>query len=373
VQQRHRKYRCQQWILFFCILIWITESSAQESLSSGGYVGLKAGMTEHKHSCAEAAVECDRSGTGLGIFAGYDFDSRYALELSVAEIGESSAEYADLNLEAALSAADLSIKYSRQLYGNSLWFAKLGVAYWQGEVEGWGVKLDDSGFRPALGLGSELLLSRRFSARIEYQYFSDLGNNEMGHTDSHVLNLGIVWHFAARKPGFEAATPVSAEPVHMSSPPPPASSPPTPVLPSVTEEEIAATVDTAAESKPTIVINDQIARPLFKADSTVLQNTRALEPVAIHLIRQPDLLVRIVTHTDDAGSNEHNKQLSQKRAETVAAFLRWQGVAAERITAEGRGEDMPVADSSDYTGRARNRRVEFFFTDTQIRRKPEGE
>lgn len=366
MQQKHRENSCQQWIFFFFILTCIAESSAQEPVSSGGYLGLKAGTTEHKHACAATTLECDRSGTGYGIFGGYDFNSRYALELSVAEIGESSAEYADVNLEAKLSAVDLSLKYSRQLYGNSRWFAKLGAAYWQGEVEGWGVKLDDSGFRPTLGLGSELLFSNRFSARLEYQYFSDLGNKEMGHTDPHFLNLGITWYFAARERSGETSAPKTAQPVSIAASPSRKSSSPTlapPVIEDVTPEPITPDV----EAIPSVVIDDQIPRPLFKADSTVLQDARVLEPVAIQLIRNPHLLVHIVAHTDDEGSSEYNKQLSQSRAETVAEYLRWQGVAAERITVSGKGEDKPVAGNSDHAGRSRNRRVEFFFTDSQTR------
>lgn len=372
MQQKHLNNRFQQWIFFCCILICIADSSAQEPVSSGGYLGLKAGITEHKHSCAAAVLECDRSGAGYGIFGGYDFNSRYALELSVAEIGESSVEYADVNLEAKLSAVDLSLKYSRHLYGNSRWFAKLGAAYWQGEVEGWDVKLDDSGFRPTLGLGSELLFSNRFSARLEYQYFSDLGNKEMGHTDPHFLNLGITWYFAAHQRTEQNPTSEAAQPVSIAASSPRKSSSPalaTPVIDDVTPEPISL-LD--AEATPSVVIDDQIPRPLFKADSTVLQDARVLEPVAIQLIRNPHLLVHIVAHTDDEGSSDYNRQLSQSRAETVAEYLRWQGVAAERITVLGRGEEKPVAGNNDHAGRSRNRRVEFFFTDSQARLKSEG-
>jgi len=315
-------------------------------------------------------LECDRKGSGYGIFGGYDFSPRYALELSHAEIGESSAKYNAVNLEAALSVTDLSLKYSRGLFGNSRWFAKLGVAYWRGEVEGWDVKLDDAGVRPSFALGMDWPFSQRFSARLEYQFLSDIGNDAMGRTDPHFLNLGITWHFSARDRGVETFTPASAEPVPLSSSPSRTSS--TPASAPVAEVVVPAVVDADAEYIQPIIINDQIPRPLFRADSTVLQDARVLEPVAMHLMRYPNLLVRVVAHTDDGGSSEYNKQLSRRRAETVAEYLRWQGVAAERITTDGRGEDQPIADNSDHAGRALNRRVEFLFTDAQIRHTSEG-
>ena len=50
--------------------------------------------------------------------------------------------------------------------------------------------------------------------------------------------------------------------------------------------------------------------------------------------------------------------LSQSRAESVAAYLAQQGVAADRLEAVGRGPDEPVADNDTPEGRQQNRRVE---------------
>jgi len=72
------------------------------------------------------------------------------------------------------------------------------------------------------------------------------------------------------------------------------------------------------------------------------------------------LLVLIVGHTDDRGRDAANDQLSLARARSVGKYLEGQGVAANRISVEGRGEHEPsVANDRGY-GRALNRRVEMF-------------
>jgi outer membrane protein OmpA-like peptidoglycan-associated protein len=76
------------------------------------------------------------------------------------------------------------------------------------------------------------------------------------------------------------------------------------------------------------------------------------------VLRNEDRRIRIVGHTDSQGSEEVNQRLSQQRAESVRDHLIAQGVPADRITVEGRGEDEPVADNASPEGRANNRRVE---------------
>lgn len=68
--------------------------------------------------------------------------------------------------------------------------------------------------------------------------------------------------------------------------------------------------------------------------------------------------IRIEGHTDARGSANLNQVLSQRRADAVMAALIGRGVAPARISALGRGAEVPLAGNDSDAGRARNRRVE---------------
>ena len=84
-----------------------------------------------------------------------------------------------------------------------------------------------------------------------------------------------------------------------------------------------------------------------------------LDEIADYLNQRKDLRVQIQGHTDSSGSRSYNQSLSQKRADSVKAYLTGKGVAADRMDTIGYGPDRPIATNKTAKGRAENRRVEF--------------
>ena len=72
----------------------------------------------------------------------------------------------------------------------------------------------------------------------------------------------------------------------------------------------------------------------------------------------PELKVVIEGHTDNSGSAEYNKKLSQQRAEAVKQYMVEKGIEANRLKAKGFGEEKPIASNDTEEGRQKNRRVE---------------
>ena len=92
--------------------------------------------------------------------------------------------------------------------------------------------------------------------------------------------------------------------------------------------------------------------------------TSNLNKLAAFLNEYPDRTVAIEGHTDSTGSESFNMNLSQRRADSVKAYLTGQGIAAYRLNALGKGEGYPVSGNDSATGRQQNRRVEVIIANT---------
>jgi outer membrane protein OmpA-like peptidoglycan-associated protein len=101
---------------------------------------------------------------------------------------------------------------------------------------------------------------------------------------------------------------------------------------------------------------------LFDTDSDRLRPESApvMKMVSQGLEKNPNLKLEIDGYTDSTGNDQHNLDLSQRRAAAVRSVLIGQyGVDAARLTASGFGPAKPVASNDTPDGRAQNRRVEF--------------
>ena len=73
----------------------------------------------------------------------------------------------------------------------------------------------------------------------------------------------------------------------------------------------------------------------------------------------PTLKFSVEGHTDSTGNPASNQTLSEQRSQAIVAKLVEMGIAQDRLTAVGKGQNSPIADNNTDEGRAKNRRVEF--------------
>src|SRR3954463_10094678 len=83
-----------------------------------------------------------------------------------------------------------------------------------------------------------------------------------------------------------------------------------------------------------------------------------LAKVAGILLAYPGLKVQVEGYTDSTGSPEYNQRLSEQRAMTVRDYLVGQGINLNSVTAQGFGQNDPVASNASASGRQQNRRVQ---------------
>lgn len=118
------------------------------------------------------------------------------------------------------------------------------------------------------------------------------------------------------------------------------------------------------ESTPTSLTNGQyVSFPniSFQQNSTDFteDSYAALDSVVSFMSNHPDVKFEIGGHTDSAGAEQLNLDISESRAQAVKDYLVSKGIAARRLSIRGYGESNPIADNSTSEGRALNRRITF--------------
>ncbi|MCI7496242.1 MAG: OmpA family protein [Prevotella sp.] len=94
----------------------------------------------------------------------------------------------------------------------------------------------------------------------------------------------------------------------------------------------------ASISAPVLIDNIFYA---FDKATLLLESKNALDSLILMLNENPNITIELSAHTDYRGAEAYNKKLSQKRAESVVNYLINHGIAADRLTAVGYGEEKP--------------------------------
>ncbi|GAB2655203.1 OmpA family protein [Vibrio panuliri] len=282
------------------------------------YLGLKAGYTWLDDECV-SGISCDDNSGSVGVFGGYEFNDFLALEAGYDYLGKfTGAGLPDDSVGAFTLAPKLSfgITDAIDVYG------KFGGAY-----VNYGDKNDES-FLGAVGL--EFAGSENSSVRLEYQALTDI-NNDIVRAFANTATLGFVYRFGA-----------SEEPEQV-------------VEEEVMVEEVVETVVMTKTFEATLLDTETFA---LNSSKLKPESAAKLDELVQLLNDYPQAQVEIVGHTDSSGAAEYNQQLSEKRAQSVAAVLTESGVDASRITVSGEGEANPIASNETREGRAQNRRVD---------------
>jgi outer membrane protein OmpA-like peptidoglycan-associated protein len=100
----------------------------------------------------------------------------------------------------------------------------------------------------------------------------------------------------------------------------------------------------------------------FDTNSTTIKPgfNSTMDKLADVVVRYDKTTLTIVGHTDNTGTDKYNRDLSQRRALSVAQYFESQKVNPLRLATAGKGESQPVASNSAEAGRQANRRVEIY-------------
>jgi OmpA-OmpF porin, OOP family len=327
-------------------LLAVNTASADDF--AGGYVGGKVGssrsdtsgvLSSSRNSATTYGVEggygWDLGKTNLGVNGFYDSNS----QTNHSPLGQLGSHVYGLGLKLGLPINRL------------MPYAKLGY----GHASGTGAISTFSANSLNGGLGLEYKFAPNWSVAGEWTTISPSNNGTRLNNDN--FSIGVNYYFEPPK-----AAPASA-----------------PVAPAVMSEAPAQVAPPPQPKEAWKIIMEEkpvrIEGANFDFDSARLKPTAdaKLQQVVVFAKQYPDANMVVSGYTDNIGSKAYNLKLSQRRADSVKAYLVKKGVAADRVTTKGYGMEMPVADNKTKAGRAMNRRVEVRYTVREQKRVPATE
>lgn len=180
------------------------------------------------------------------------------------------------------------------------------------------------------GLGFQSVINDRWSFQADVRsVYGFIGSDDFRHDRSNNVYATV---------GFNYALGPSPQPPAPPAPPPVAAAEPAPVAPPPPPPP------PARFEKVTMS-----ATELFEFDSAKLRGEQPkLDDIARVLTENPSLTgITISGHTDRIGSEKYNQTLSEKRAAAAKEYLVGKGIAADRLTTEGKGESQPIVQCND--------------------------
>ncbi|MCT4703285.1 porin OmpA [Enterobacteriaceae bacterium H20N1] len=281
----------------------------------------------------------DKDNVSGGVFGGYQITPWLAVEGGYDYLGNMDihGNHGVPGAKLESQGLQMSLKASYGLTDNWDIYGRAGAMGYRAETKNAGHNKFDTGVRPLAAVGTEYAFNKNWAGRVEYQWVSNVGNsNQIGvSSDVSSVSAGLVYRFGQH----DDAAPIAAEPV-------------------------------AAVAAPEVKTFN------LKSDVLFGYNSAALTPEGHAAIQQmynsPEMQAAknssttVVGYSDRLGSDGYNQQLSAERAQSVADALIAQGMPAQNVRAEGRGESNSVTGNSCDNGLPKSQLINCLAPDRRV-------
>lgn len=366
-------------LLLPLMLSLIFAGSAQADFSDRFYVGIAGGMSfiEPRPNTPDTGYINDESSDAAGkLFIGWDFAERWGVEAYVADLGAAtlkadpaanpqpavangSVDYQTAGVSAVYHVFNTEGSYGMQDRTGLTVFLKAGVGTLNTDSDDLTVEQLES-VQLMLGLGVEKGFDSGLAIRAEYEGYDE---------DAQLASVGVLWRFGGGSDRSsipqsqkvdQPVVPVAPLPEMPQAVPVPDPDADFDGVPDGIDACPSSPAGSSVDSTGCSLFNGSLDGVNFLSGSAELtaEARVILDGVAVELLRNPDVRVAVMAHTDNAGRASANLELSKRRAVAVAQYLVSRGVTSGRLRPEAYGESNPVVSNATPEGRSQNRRVE---------------
>ncbi|WP_025123404.1 MULTISPECIES: outer membrane beta-barrel protein [unclassified Serratia (in: enterobacteria)] len=178
----------------------LTASTAFAAAEVGSwYPGSKFGWSHYGDSDSNQPVDYERNNVGGGIYAGYQINPWLAVEGGYDYLGnmQMKGHLGTSDSQMKSQGLQLSLKASYGLTNDWDLYGRAGVMGYRAESDVRGQNNFDTGVRPVLAVGTEYAFNDNWSGRLEYQWVSNVGNqNQIGvSSDISSVMAGVSYRF----------------------------------------------------------------------------------------------------------------------------------------------------------------------------------
>ncbi len=374
-------------VIYCSLLAGMSMPAFAEDFNNKLYLGLGAGVSNLSPDIDGTDFKVDDKQDFAGkIYLGMDFAKNWGGELYYADLGAASLSNSTTSTSGDIEYQVFGVSALYHFYNNDGYdglmnrigwdtFAKIGM----GSLD----NSSDLSFKQnksshlMLGLGTEIEWESGLAVRLELETFD---------SDMQMLSVGALWRFGlGSDDGFtestdieppEAVAEMNAESVEVVTQVDPV---PNSTIEVTTVPEVVSQKDTDGDgisdlsdvcpgtatgiitnSEGCDVLSGVIEGVEFKSSSAKLvgNSKAALDTIVDELLRQPNVRIAVMAHTDSSGSAVDNLELSKKRVITVVRYLMSRGVSGKRLRPEAFGENEPLSSNATPEGRQANRRIE---------------
>ena len=317
---------------------------AADDIRDPYYVGAGVGLSFLKPETGSVALTLSEdSDLAYGVFAGYQFDDRWAAELFWTDMGQAEISSTSSGALAGIveyQAFGIGGLYQYPLSGRWDVFATAGVGRLSNHIQFVNAERVEDSFI-YLGAGLMWQLAQTWDLRAEYDYYEE---------DAQAVTFNIVKRFGS-------ATPKRIRRLEQKV--------------AQQEQEIEAArkgASLASSTRPVGAKSENCDAYTISLDGVVFgrrsaEISDASKQVIDKAVKRmkglpQDIRFEIRAHTDDEGTELYNYSLSLARARMVRDYMAQAGIPLGRIEAQGYGEWRPIGDNGTEQGKQSNRRAE---------------